>query len=195
MPKATREQVLSEFNHQCAICGQPKPQLHHIDEDHDNHDPLNLLPLCPNHHLIDQHDPTRTMEPERLKLFRVYKDPVILWPQFQPLYMRMKFFDDEEIDFATIAARVGELCEFVAMLEMGSFYAKKIREAVDMPSQSMGAVSGSARQIAEGMTRQRRALEERNDTFRVRLPELKVPVHALVVEMLRYQRWQKPETL
>jgi hypothetical protein len=35
----------------CAICGFDKiVAVHHIDENHNNNDPHNLIPLCPNHH-------------------------------------------------------------------------------------------------------------------------------------------------
>tara|TARA_R110002074_G_scaffold325645_2_gene495943 strand:- start:956 stop:1408 length:453 start_codon:yes stop_codon:yes gene_type:complete len=36
---------------ECAICGFNKVvAVHHIDENHNNNDPKNLIPLCPNHH-------------------------------------------------------------------------------------------------------------------------------------------------
>lgn len=36
---------------ECAICGFDKVvAVHHIDENHYNNDPKNLIPLCPNHH-------------------------------------------------------------------------------------------------------------------------------------------------
>jgi hypothetical protein len=43
-----KDSVLREFNHRCAICGKERPQIHHIDENPANNDPLNLIPLCPN---------------------------------------------------------------------------------------------------------------------------------------------------
>ena len=71
VPRATRDEVLREFNHACAICGTANPQIHHIDGDHSNNDPLDLLPLCPNCHLGDQHNPTRPLEPGRVLCFGV----------------------------------------------------------------------------------------------------------------------------
>jgi 5-methylcytosine-specific restriction endonuclease McrA len=82
IPRTVRDQVMGEFNHRCAKCGADHPHLHHIDEDPSNNDPMNLIPLRPNCHLIDQHNPTQRIEPERLMLFRKYKDPAILTPQF-----------------------------------------------------------------------------------------------------------------
>src|SRR6266852_5884563 len=86
VPKATRSQVLAEFNHRCAVCGTDRPQIHHIDENPSNNDPMNLIPLCPNCHLTDQHNPTQPIDPAKLSLFRQYKDPMILTPQFHPLF-------------------------------------------------------------------------------------------------------------
>ena len=57
IPKTVREAVLKEFNHRCAVCGGDRPHLDHIDEDPSNNDPFNLLPLCPNCHIRDRHNP------------------------------------------------------------------------------------------------------------------------------------------
>lgn len=43
--------ALQQWEHKCAICGFDKiVAIHHIDENHDNNNPHNLIPLCPNHH-------------------------------------------------------------------------------------------------------------------------------------------------
>ena len=89
--KKTSEALHDEYNHRCAICGSDRPQLHHIDENHANNDLLNLLPLCPNCHLRDQHNPTRKVEVPKLQLFRKYKDPAVLKPQFHPMFIRQQF--------------------------------------------------------------------------------------------------------
>ena len=35
----------------CIICGEENIlSVHHVDEDHSNNDPSNLVPLCPTHH-------------------------------------------------------------------------------------------------------------------------------------------------
>ncbi len=35
----------------CCVCGENKiVAVHHFDENHDNNDPKNLVPLCPTHH-------------------------------------------------------------------------------------------------------------------------------------------------
>lgn len=42
------------FHHhakRCVVCGEENiVAVHHIDEDHHNNDPKNLIPLCPTHH-------------------------------------------------------------------------------------------------------------------------------------------------
>lgn len=41
----------TEWKQECAICGFDKIiSVHHLDEDHNNNDVKNLIPLCPNHH-------------------------------------------------------------------------------------------------------------------------------------------------
>ena len=43
--------AFQNWKQECAICGFDKiVAVHHIDENHDNNDPHNLIPLCPNHH-------------------------------------------------------------------------------------------------------------------------------------------------
>ena len=35
----------------CVVCGEDKiVAVHHFDENHENNDPMNLIPLCPTHH-------------------------------------------------------------------------------------------------------------------------------------------------
>lgn len=130
IPKAVSEAVLKEFNHKCAVCGKERPQIHHIDEDPSNNDPLNLIPLSPNCHLIDQHNPTVPIASKRLQLFRQFKDPVILKPQFHPLFLRMSFLWSltSESNAEETKKNANELTGFVSALEMGSYYSKSIQE-------------------------------------------------------------------
>ena len=123
--KAVKEKVLAEFNHRCAVCGADRPQIDHIDEDPSNNDPMNLLPLCPNCHLTDRHNPTSRIENKKLALFRQFKDPAILSPQFHPLYLRLGFVDsinlsDEPVE--SLEKQANELIDFIRALNMGSFY-------------------------------------------------------------------------
>ncbi len=126
-PKPTREAVLDEYSHRCAICGGDRPQIHHIDENPNNNDPMNLIPLCPNQHLSDQHNPTRQIPIPILKLFREYKDPAILKPQFKPIHDRMFYlYSFLTLSCLQIEEAQGELCDFIASLAMGACYKEKI---------------------------------------------------------------------
>jgi hypothetical protein len=166
VPRAVAEAVLKDFNHLCSICGKPRPQLHHIDEDSANNDPLNLLPLCPNHHLTDQHNPTSKIDPLILRLFRVHRDPTILTPQFQPLFRRLRFLEALESSetFEGIEQLAQDLWSFVGPMEMGEYYAAKIGELTTRLIENP---------LLDG------ALEVRNE------------ITNLIVELLRYQPWRK----
>ena len=43
IPKPTKDAVLKELNHRCAICGTDNPQIDRIDEDPSNNKSENLL--------------------------------------------------------------------------------------------------------------------------------------------------------
>ena len=185
VPKKTRDAVMREFHHRCAICGTPNPQLHHIDKDPANNVPENLLPLCPNCHHLDQHDPTSTVDPRKLRLFRRYKDPLILSPQFEPLFGRLEFLLDlDEANFNKKAAQeqAYELVQFVSELEMGSFYGEKMKQLFKKPIghfRNLYTPDHVLRQWAE---------EERKEYF----DQLTLAVEQLLelaVELLRYQPW------
>ena len=94
IPKKIKDNLLDEYNHKCAVCGSDRPHIHHVNEDPSDSSINNLLPLCPNCHLSDQHNPTRKIDIPKLQLFRRYKDPVILKPQFDPIYVRQIFLKD-----------------------------------------------------------------------------------------------------
>jgi hypothetical protein len=187
IPKATKEKVLKEFSHRCAKCGSDNPQLHHMDEDPSNNDPMNIIPLCPNCHLIDQHDPTKTIELCKLQLFRKYKDPSLLKPEFHPLYLRYVFFNslEEFNDFDDINDRLSELIDFIKELEMGPFYAKKIDTITKEPAMGLATL------IGDYASEQRRfqLIKEHNEEYRQKLIAVREEVAKLIVELLRYQPW------
>ncbi len=134
VPKATREAVLREFRYRCAICASERPQLHHIDEDRANSDPWNLLPLCPNCHLLDQHDPTAPIDRDKLRLFRRYRDPMILHERFHPVWSRCRFLlDIGERSRENLKTAAEELFQFVGALKMGDFYANRLRDLFGPP--------------------------------------------------------------
>ena len=181
VPAKIREQVLQEFNHRCAMCGADKPQVDHIDEDPSNNDPMNLLPLCPNCHLVDRHNPTSRLEPERLSLFRFHKDPTILKPEFEPLFRRLHFLDDikDTDNVEELKTRANEFCEFVSSLEMGAFYSKQIEKLTKYPAHTyVGPDPGY-----------RAKVQRHHQEYREQLRRVREQIFTLAVELLRYQHW------
>jgi hypothetical protein len=187
IPKKIKETVLDEYDHRCAICGSDRPHLHHIDEDAINNEITNLIPLCPNCHLIDQHNPTRKVEISKLKMFREYKDPAILKPQFHPLFTRQQFLDEIDIhdsDIGDLERRARELREFVEAFEMGSFYANRIQELIG-PFDIVGIIplgpNPDPRYVSQ--------LEQERMEYKTKLKHNSQKVKSLLVELLRYQGW------
>jgi hypothetical protein len=182
-------------------------QLHHIDEDPSNNDPQNLLPLCPNCHLIDQHNPTRLIEPALLSLFRRYKDPYILCPQFTPIFRRLRFLDsidDSDSDLEELGRkaqelgrRANDLIRFTASLEMGTYFSDEIAQLIHW--EDPGAPS-SARYVAAapgGLSptdpeKIRAFRRNQNQTYLRELDAAREKVYDLAIESLRFQRWPLP---
>ncbi len=186
IPKAIREQVLKEYKHRCAICGKDHPQLHHIDEDPSNNDSLNLIPLRPNCHLTGQHNPHEALDRGKLQFFRIHKHPLILKPQFHPLFTRLAFLDvATSEEFSKLTAAADELIRLVSMHHMGEFYAQQLRALLairDTPGHTdLGDINSIRARDA------RRAADR--ERHRQRLVRNKERVHHLVVEMLAYQQW------
>jgi hypothetical protein len=187
IPKAIREKVLNEFNHRCAMCGKDRPHIHHIDDDNSNNAEANLIPLCPNHHLIDQHNPTESIDPRKLQIFRRFKDPTILSPKFEPLFKRMRFiFDIEDalFDRGRIEKAALELISFVHYLEMGGFYGQRLNELISPPSTGgfILSLNGSEEQRKE-------AIKQYDAEYRDKLLLNKDQMLTLITELLRFQRW------
>lgn len=133
LSKRLKDALLDEYDHRCAVCGGDRPHVHHIDEDASHNELQNLLPLCPNCHLRDQHNPTRKIDIPKLQMFRKHKDPAILKPQFHPIYLRQLFLEtvtqnEEPVD--ELERQAGELIEFIQSLEMGDFYGKRLKEQI-----------------------------------------------------------------
>lgn len=182
IPKTVQDQVLKEYNHRCAICGADNPQLHHIDEDPANHESMNLMPLCPNHHLIDQHDPTKAIDKRILALFREYKDPYILKPQFYALFLRLKWLDHiDQYVWEQVEDHACELVDFVGELEMGKFYCKRIDELA------------SGKPIDQFEAHDEDTLEEDgselHQLYQSRVHERRNKIYQLAIELLRFQKW------
>ena len=187
IPKGLKEKVLDEYDHRCAVCGGDRPHLHHIDEDATNNTQENLLPLCPNCHLRDQHNPTRKVDIPKLQLFREFKDPSILKPQFHPIYVRQKFLDDVEVNAETVDTLekyATELIEFVASLEMGEFYSKRLKELIARPKRAYVFSLGGGRD-PEFERQMNRARQD----YRQQLADNNQYAKGLLIELLRYQVW------
>ncbi len=201
IPAKLRSEILNEYNHRCAICGCDRPQLHHIDEDPSNNDAENLIPLCPNCHLSDQHNPTVPLAPEKIRLFRRYKDPTILSSQFEAIFKRTRFLED--IRIADFEQRVDELLNFIGALEMGHYYAKYVGSLID---------AGELRRRKDAVSSRREWRKKNRSTFGDRplwetesLNDLEQSVedyytafnarreaiYDAIVELLRFQPWGK----
>lgn len=189
IPAATKAAVMKEFRQLCAICGKASPQIHHIDEDPGNNDPDNLLPLCPNCHLLDQHNPTAQIDPRKLKLFRRYKDPLILSPQFEPLFRRMRFILDaldRRFDYDQDSGMAYELVDFVSNLEMGAFYSGKLKKLICDFGAAVSMLDGDPEHHAQWLAIEEASYEECLDRGAAEAVDL-------LVELLRYQRWEVPQ--
>jgi hypothetical protein len=186
IPSKTKKDLLDEFRHRCAICGGDSPHVHHIDEDPGNNDPENLLPLCPNCHIRDQHAPTAPIEVEKLKLFRKYKNPTILKTQFHPLFKRTKYLYKIEPDSNTseLGTQSVELIEFISVLKMGEFYSSQISKLIKEPSRMY------ARSLTGGPDPEfEKQKEENRKSYIEQLKSARETVIELIVELLRYQDW------
>ena len=181
MSEKLKETIKKEFNYKCAICGSDNPHMHHIDENHANDEIDNLLPLCPNCHLSDQHNPTRKIEIPQLQLFRKYKDPAILKPQFHPIYKRILFLEllseDNKLD-----DNVKELMKFIETFEKGTFYAEKIEELIAYNF----VVSFS---MNESSVERENRNRERNIKHKEYIIKNRDKAIDLIIELLRYQKW------
>lgn len=187
IPAKTRDTVLQEYNHRCAVCGADRPHIHHIDEDPSNNSLDNLLPLCPNCHLTDQHDPTRRIDAEKLRLFRRHKDPAILRPEFHPLFLRLNFLltvEISEIHTDDLEGQAEDLADFVKALQMGDFYGERIRNLTKRPPHAYFVSLGGPDPEYERLVRCH------NLEYRQQLVSVTEKVVSLAVELLRYQPWR-----
>lgn len=210
-----REKVLKEYNHLCAVCGGHSPQLHHIDGVNSNTVEENLLPLCHTHHLRDQHNPTRSIDVGIVKLFRQYRDPSILTPQFQPFYDRLKFLGEVE-SIAKVSmddwqdnnaveklknwrvkneADFKDLIAFVSVMSHGGYYGNKIKEILTE------AIPSKPREKHNILLRERMqsnqwlAKFDADIWFAQCLAEEVPEIMRLLIQMLKFQQWVPNMTL
>ena len=189
IPRSISDKVLKEYNHKCAICGTSNPQLHHIDEDPSNNDPHNLMPLCPNCHLIDQHNTAQKIDTGKLKLFRIHKDPSILSPQFHALFPRLQFMDSIKGDetasgLKELEDKSKELVDFIASINMGDFYSKQIHELVKR-QHAFVAYTGRRGENEENA----KLVAAANKRYLQHLQDRRYKVYELAIELLRFHEW------
>lgn len=217
IPVAIKNQLKAEYDHKCCMCGLPVTMhlhIHHIDENPSNNDVLNLLPLCPNCHLVDQHNPTKAIDPGILSLFRAYKDPTIVMPQFKPLYARMGFYastkarlntidldieslsDDQRTEIISFCNATTnsylELCEFVKSMNMGNFYAKEIHKAPHKYFAAKHKMIMGASNLIEG-TVEANVLSAVVYQYAMGLAHIssEKDITDMIIEMLVFQGWLK----
>jgi len=172
---------MKEFRHKCAICGQHNPQIHHLDENPSNNDPSNLLPLCPNCHLQDAHDPTSPPDPQKLRLFRSYKDPLILDPRFHPIFRRMTSALNSNLLLSPrdLNRHATEFLDFIEQFQMGGFYRGRILAEFRLCTGKLNEIRKAGLEAQEGGISHSQGLAI----------YLRNSVESLTVEMLRYQGW------
>jgi len=187
IPKVISEQVFKEYHHRCAMCGQHDPQMHHIDEDPSNNDPANLIPLCPNCHLQDIHAPTAPLDPQKVRLFRRWKDPFILDPRFHPIWIRLRFLrGSNDTRGYSWKYCCEDLKRFVNAFQMGQYYSGRIASVLDKTIDHMVACLRNQGQNVSQKDIQNDPQRHREvDEFRA------TTIEDLCVEMLRYQGWSR----
>ena len=183
IPKRIRERTLEEFKHRCALCGKIKPHIHHINGDLTNHHPLNLIPLCRKCKIKDSHDPTRSPDVSIIAIFKKHRDPHILKPQFKPLFMRLNFLVNlhEDCNFIRLRDQVDELIQFVFSLKMGFFYANRISELIWQVFEHY---------LVDRISYTKAGLRELEHAIFVTLEANRAKVIELIIELLRYQKWE-----
>ena len=188
IPKAVRDSVLKEFNHRCAVCGADGPQFHHIDENPANNDPLNIIPLCPNCHLVDQHNASNAIPKPQLRFFRKHKHRLVLKPRFNSLLRRMAFLEavPESADTGVLEKQSAEFIALVASLSMGTFYANEIKKLIKPPRYARFGILGDPAYEARIEAQLRSDAKEYRQQLRTAAPA----VEDLVVELLDHQNWE-----
>lgn len=192
IPANMKNSVLGEFNHLCALCGAPKPQIHHIDHNHENNEKSNLIPLCPNHHLLDAHSPTEPIAPAKLRLFRQFRDPAIFLSQFHAVYRRMSFLlaNQDPIDDAEqMRRKTADLIEFISFLNMGEYYSAKIRSLIGWVP-PMRIEHQSAQEHLRHLTEDLRKDIEYRSKYLDKVRSNAASSVDLIIECLRFQEWR-----
>jgi hypothetical protein len=201
IPLKIEKQITKQYSNLCAICGKADPQVHHIDENPSNNEPLNIIPLCTDCHLIKIHK--KNIYPrEIIRLFRVYKSKLILSDKFLPIFNRMKFLLAEDIssyDSKVLQSEYNDLISFIKAMEMGILYAGKIKKLLYFPLEyhveivayppdpEYDALVGrsSSSTYSSKSNNKGSSIKAFTDMYR----ENKEKVIGLIIEQLIYQKW------
>jgi hypothetical protein len=72
IPASVERAILLGNRHACCVCQKPRIQLHHIDSNSSNNDPLNIAPLCLDHHdmATTQIGLTKKLRPEEVRAYK-----------------------------------------------------------------------------------------------------------------------------
>ena len=186
LTKALSDKVLKEYSHRCAKCGSIDPQLHHIDENNANNTEYNIIPLCPNCHLTDQHNPTKKIPIKILQFFRKHKDPAILLPQFQPLFERYSFATEKAGTAENPDYWIKDFLLFVSNLLMGNYFVEAYRQIMTVD------LNDTAFQVLhvdlDDNAMQKELIKERLKFFRGELIHFRL--EKLLIELIRFQDWK-----
>jgi hypothetical protein len=126
------------------------------------------------------------MDTGRVVLFRRFKDPAILSPQFEPLYCRLGFLDElnvETTELDLLENSASELIDFVSALHMGGFYSERLRELLG-PVAHVTVVTSATTDAEIRQWRREHHLE-----YIDRLAAGRDEALRLCTELLRYQEW------
>lgn len=204
VPQRLQSAITKEFNNVCATCGESAgTQVHHIDENPGNNDPLNLIPLCPTCHDIRIHGPSSQVTREMLRIFRAHKDLALLTPNFRSVQDRMAFFEAPE-KFAkaaademwTLADAMEDFCAFIQMQPKGEYYARRLRTLLkaEEPAGVLDLKLGVQYYDSEPEDRAKEVEAEAVEAnIRVvkNLNAVRSEVERLVVEFVRFQDWPR----
>lgn len=70
---------------ECVVCGEKNiVTVHHLDENHSNNTPSNLIPLCPTHHHYWHSKYKHLIEPQVLKYINSWKESNVGLAGFEP---------------------------------------------------------------------------------------------------------------
>ena len=71
IPQFIQNSVLLGNRHACFVCQKPRVQLHHIDGNPNNNDPINIAALCLDHHDMAtmQMGLTKKLQPQQIRKY------------------------------------------------------------------------------------------------------------------------------